>query len=1087
LASRSIFTVLTLVFAHYCAAVEPSDTDRRESDQEQGKAHVKNDAKKSEDPAEGEVPRMSSDMFYGFDARTFREQMKRPDKPLRDKWFRSTYEVVGDGLEIDKGSNLFNRPLFTPGCRTLVTAGDRPALILWTSVHYPKPGNTYFGKPDWLGHLFVGLAQGGKSKWFHEFAECRTHFHPGWIEYQLQDPMFPGMAVRLEILPSPTGAVWFNTEITARSQAAAAPTVLWTHGCIGYTAESCWKDSYDCSARVPFTWDEPQLADNDRVEFQDGLAILRDAGDLANWVAVGSNPKPAELFVTNAENRLAEAPGKMHGHAPAGKPAAAGSVALTADGGRLTCSLIINWGRDSDPKAAMQPLIAQSAAQVAEAKRHFEERISHVAITTPDTALDTAFRFATVAADGMWHPPGINHSPFSWGALTTIFRIYYGLTCCGDHDRVASALRLHGHVNDAGHLLNLVSAVGQQPVDSGYESYGSTVDMLWQHFLWSNDRALLTEWKPIVDALIQHEERDRKSVSGLFIDKLGFWCSDSFHYEEGSAVGSVFVWRMYLVRGWMAAALGEDPAPFQRRADEIKELIFGTLWSEDEGFLHDSLGVDGRQKPTTIAPIIYHAIEYGLVTERKAERMFDWMITHLQAPSGLIRVNDWSPINWSHNVYSPNETGNAAVAAFELRRGDSGHAMLHGIARGTIERTLIPGAIMCVSNSDGAQNNGGDFGDGVSLFLRATIEGLFGIRMNRPQGVVRMQPNFPADWDRAEITLPDLGSMRFRKAPDGEMARHTYSITLKTPLRISASLPAAEPARDVRVDGKPVEPARAGKFVELDIPACAACEISFAVSAAAERSAQKPASPAAAPAKHTVKLKDSAHAQFQTVALDGAAPIPFAKAFKLFPGEQVWNMVDNSNYRFLLDRRFTAGAKEVRITRQRIPFLFDEQHILAFKKKHENAQWTGFKLDFPVEETLSIPIGKRAQDVYLLAAGLCSVMTYTLPQVEIALEYEDGQVIRRQLTAPDDFDFITQHTTTHQSVAVGWMATQGLDELEKERAASGDPLFKINDRLHADVILLKGVEGKLKQITFTPLQRHSGMIVFAVTLANGRQ
>jgi hypothetical protein len=1038
---------------------------------------------------------MTSDIYYGFASKPFRDSLQVPSTPVRDKWFRPNYTVQGDGLEIVNGPNLFNRPLFAPGCRTLVTVGDRPALILWTSAHYPKPNNNYFGKPDWLGHLFVGLSMGGKSKWFHDFTHCRTHYHPGWVDYRLQDPMFPETEVRVEILPHSSGAVWLNVEMTSQPRAAQTPVLVWSHGCLGYTSVDVHQH-YDPSASYPFTWDEPHLAANDQVDIQLDLAILRDRDDLANWVAVGSTPAPSHLLVVDVEKRLDAPPDELLANPAAARPGAAGRIALNAGtSGKPLASLIVNWGRNSDPAAAMKPLIAAGGERTAEAKAHFSERTGRIAIHTPDPELDMAFRFAVVGADGMWHPPGINHSPFSWPGLTTIFRIFYGLTACGDHERVASALALHCGVDARGRLKNLVSAVGQEPHATGYESYGSTVDMLWHHHLWSNDRGLLERWRPVVDQLIQYEERACKDSNGLFLDHLGFWCSDSFHYEEGCAVGTLFVWRMYMVRGWIAEALGEDAAPFHKRAAEIKALMLRLLWNEEGGFLYDSLGVDGRRKPTTIAPTVYHAIEYDFLNLRDAGRMFDWMAAHLLSPVGMIRVNDWFPVNWSHNVYSPNETGNAAVAAFRLRRSAAGYAMLRGIAHGTMNRALVPGAIMCMASSDGVLENGADFGDGVSLFLRAVIEGLFGVRVNRPLGLLRLEPNFPEAWDRAEVTLPDVGCLKYRRTPVPGGVRHSYLADMTTPLRVSASLPGGR-ARNVRVNGQPVEPAAAAggekALVELDIPAGLRLEISFDTTAAGSHAAVRaPAAQASitGPAA-TRPSRPSAKAHFEPMVLSGSAPIPFERAYQLFPGELVWNLArarqgqPAAKWGFVFDAAFAANPIELLATGHRIPFRVDHANILGFKKKHEDPQWKGFALDFGIGESLSVPVGKPAGEVCLLASGLCAIMTCHMPQVEIALEYQDGRVFRHILTAPGEFDLITQHTSVHPSVAIGWFGKQDeLRDIEKRRVASGDPLFMINQRLHADVIRLPGAQGVLKRISFTPLQRHSGMVLYGISLA----
>ena len=42
------------------------------------------------------------------------------------------------------------------------------------------------------------------------------------------------------------------------------------------------------------------------------------------------------------------------------------------------------------------------------------------------------------------------------------------------------------------------------------------------------------------------------------------------------------------------------------------------------------------------------------------------------------------------------------------------------------------------------------------MLMRATVEGLFGYTSRRALGVVRVKPQFPTDWDRASLKLPDV-------------------------------------------------------------------------------------------------------------------------------------------------------------------------------------------------------------------------------------------------------------------------------------------------------------------------------------------
>jgi len=400
-----------------------------------------------------------------------------------------------------------------------------------------------------------------------------------------------------------------------------------------------------------------------------------------------------------------------------------------------------------------------------------------------------------------------------------------------------------------------------------------------------------------------------------------------------------------------------------------------------------------------------------------------------------------------------------------------------------------------MSSADGALRNGTDFGDGVSLFLRASIEGLFGVHLDKPHRLLRLEPNLLAEWNHAAITLPDLGELTYRQGPVAAGRRHVYALSLASPLRLSASLPAPGAVGELQVNGKlcqAPEVTDGGSFVALELPEGTHFEIAFTVAATAAASTT-PASLASESPRTcaTPVVTPERDIVFEPVPLDGLPPVPFANAFKLFPGEQLFQFnypaLDDKPLRFMLDARFDDKPAEVRVTRSDIPFRFDPAQVVAFKSKHDDKGHFKpaplYALDFEVPETLTVPVGKPAAAVWLLASGLHSVMTCHLPQVEIALEYADGRVLRRRLTAPDEFDFILQHTTTHPSVAIGWFGTdEELRTLEQERAAAADPLFRLTRRLHADVIRLDGCDGLLERIVFTPLQRHSGMLLYGVTL-----
>lgn len=1047
-------------------------------------------------PTASKVPRMTPDLFYGFKGPAFDRQFTKPAKPQRGMWFRSDYRVVEDGLEIVNGPNLFNRPLFTPGCHAFATAGDRPALILWTNNEYKKheTGKDYFGLPDGLGYFYLGASDGSSSRWLHEFESCRTLYHPGWVEYTLTDPLFEGKTIHLEFVPGESGAVFVAARIAAADGHPGDLRIVWTHGCLTLEGWSCWASSYDAQSAV-FPWDDPGIAANDSVEFRDGLAVLQDGRDLRNWVAVGSLPAPSRTFVADAQRRLDSTPDGVFAHPAAGKPIAAGRLTPIATGETRSCAMVLNWGRDTDAEAATRPLVADSFALVDRGKEYFRKRTASILVNTPDAELDTVFAFNAVAVDSLWHDPGINHGPYSWGGLTTIFRVFYGPTCCGDHRRIASALGFHCRVDENGRLRNLASTVDDEPFVSGYESFGSTVDMLWHHYLWTADRDLLRRWAPIVDQLLAYEERIQKDKRGLFRDSLGFWCSDSFNYEEGCAVGTTFVWRMYTIRALIAAALGEDPGRFSRRAEEIREVLFRELHNETEGYFHDSVSENGDRVPSAIAPAIYHPIEYGLVEGEVADRMFDWMLRRLTSPQGIVRVDDWFPINWSHNVHSPLETGNSVIAGFKLRRTEAAYRMLSAVAKSTMHGAVAPGSISCLSSSTGFTKNGTDFGDGVSLFMRGVVEGLFGIGMNLPEETISVAPNFPREWSHARISIPDVKLLEYRRREGNVELR----VLLPRALRVVASIPVPGAVKAVRVNGSPasfeVVESRGVPFVRVDAERSAETIVSIDF----EPAAMPPSPDLTAMGKletSTVCSEEYLQAgateglSFQPIEAAGPANLPFAQIHHLYPGELVWHIPDADKvYKCVPDDRF-AGQVTVRLVSDSgVPFTINTERVLAVKVRHESRTWKKKSVTFDPElpEAVSIPVNRPAKEVFLLISGICSPMTCYLPQIAVDLVSGDGTVRAYELRSPYEMDFISQHTSVHTPVSVGWFGEEKeMLALPGQDASTPNPagdLSKVAQQLHADVIRLKGPGGMLKEIRVRCLRRHAGAIVWGVTLA----
>ena len=1020
------------------------------------------------------VPHMTSDLYYRFEGPLMDSQLSKAARPQKDKTFRSDYTVRDGCLEIINGPNLFNRPLFAPECKSLLTAGDRPAFIFWESNHYQKFEELNWGILNTLGYSYIGFACGGRSKWLHELEHCHTVFHPGWIEYKLSDEAFSGVTAALNVVPHRSGA--FYLEFTfAAEPGAEIPEIIWTHGCLSYEGKNCFMSSYDPQSRL-IPWRQPELAANDSVTFTGSAAVLRDDTDGANWVCAAAWPQAVECASVDANCQIEVAPAEIFSCPSTGSPMAALRVrAQEAGHGKAQACLALNWGRGASPQPALTADPALWRSAVAEGVAYFEERCDRIAIHTPDEELNTMFRFAAVAADGMWHPPAVNHCAYSWGGLTTIFRIFYGLTCCGDHDRVHSALDFHCALDSDGRLCNLAGSDSERPQASQYESYGSTADMLWHHYLWTGDLALLREWAPVLDALLAYEERALRDADGLYIDHLGFWASDSFEYEFGCAVGSTMVWRMYTVRGKIAEALGEDPSPFFARAEEVRQRLDAKLWNEEAGFYFDTVYTGGEAVPSTTAPDVYHPIEYGLVSGEKARRMLAHMLKRLTSEDGLVRVDDWLPINWSHNVYSPMETANAAVAAYLLDEKDSAYRMLKGTIKGAIYKALVPGAICCHASSTGVTKNGTDFGDGVSLFLRCVTEGLFGIHMDVPHEALTIRPNFPDDWEKAELSLPDIPQLSYARNADGICLR----IELARAQHVTLELTQGARVTGVNANGQDAVCKLADGRMTVQLPKASSLCVQISISAQTPNTQCAPRGAAPAEMPDTAEavpfdLK-TAFAGAKPIDLNAYRNMRFEDIWKVYPQVLNWNL---SN--FGTGWRCEADMDEVNAALG-APLALSPDTVAAVRKCYHTKVklWNGECLDADLPERLSIRVDQRASTVYLIASGLCSPMSCYLPQVEILLVYDD-ETLKRQLVSPYEFDFVSQHTSHLPAVHIGWFGTS--EDLAAQKAGDMpidyDPL-NCNGvhQLHADIIRLDGKPGMLREIVVTALKNESGMIL----------
>jgi hypothetical protein len=113
------------------------------------------------------------------------------------------------------------------------------------------------------------------------------------------------------------------------------------------------------------------------------------------------------------------------------------------------------------------------------------------------------------------------------------------------------------------------------------------------------------------------------------------------------------------------------------------------------------------------------------------------------------------------------------------------------------------------------------------MFARAVVEGLFGYRPDYPNSIVRVQPQFPSDWDHASISTPDM-SMTYRR----NGVNTSFKVTLAQASALEVQLPVSTQAvQTVTVDGRPARwqlvPGYGRSLVQIDLPSTRLADIAI--------------------------------------------------------------------------------------------------------------------------------------------------------------------------------------------------------------------------------------------------------------------
>ena len=722
----------------------------------------------------------------------------------------SLYRPTTDAITCENGTRFHNRPLYGANLPSVVLSGDRPCLRL------------AYGQAV-CGDLMLAVKRGERILWLHDFDNCQTTFKPNQTAWQLTDSRLEGLELKLEAVPWVSGAGFaVRLEVLGKQ---LEDELIWAYGGMQPKVESNLLWTLDPNEHPELTQVgfEPSVCkDNVFSVLETHFAVLHPQGEPSG--VVGFFPAGSALSLVNAnlwtDPTLLETSTALDSLE---HPLLAAQ--LTIPSGALYWSI----GQPNSEPFTREPRVDFEAGRT-----RAERQAQTVVCRTPDAFLDRAMDASNAAMDAIFYPPTFVHGGMAWNIPFLGWRIRYGPTAYGYSSRVvAEAKHILPHQVQTSSLkdfeadperLGCLQSRDSRFYGSGHVSIYTEFynmqevyfDQLIHAWRWSEDAQLEALLLP---ALELHLDWQRECFDpdddGVYESYLNVWASDSVWYNGGGTAQS----SAYAYAGHIAAAelcqragLLERAGSHRTRAEKIRTGVLESLWIPERGHLaeyRDALGLQRRHDSACLYTI-FLPIDAGMLTPLEMWQNLhytEWGLERVVVEGGeLCWLNNWVPYEWSVRELDFADTLHLALVYYQSGRGRDGYKLLMGVVHESAFKSFSPGTINIAPHfpSRGLepfrQGRATDFADGVSLLGRVALEGVFGLRPNYPLGIVTCAPQFPDDWDSA-----NLETLEFKLEFWSASGESTYALRLTRAARVRWILPLlCERILEVTLNGQPV-------------------------------------------------------------------------------------------------------------------------------------------------------------------------------------------------------------------------------------------------------------------------------------------
>ncbi len=734
------------------------------------------------------------------------------------------YKVEGNAFVRHNGDRYLNRSLYCNHIYGAVLAGDKPYGVLGNDA-------------STLGNLMFAFVRDGKGQWLQNATDITSKYRPGRMEWIVKDKAWGATVVHVEMAPAAVGAgLVAHVRV---EQAMKGDLLIWASGAAVVEKQRIlWK--YDM-CRLPGKTNIPLMGRGfDPADCQGNETVVNGNSWTVGAIcgitgATGRCSVPTKMVVGDA-NAWEDPVGLLQARGYR-NPIACGSLPVSSDQDIYWAFLQAGAGLGKSP-----------AEEFAAGMQRVEALEKRVVVDTPDSWLNAAVGASSIAEDAVFRDGIYTHCGMRWSKPFIGWRTIFGGTVYGSHSNVKkqAALCISNQITQSDKTaaaadpqmgLSSQSAesrlFGKGRIDiyhpSHYNMQTQFFDQLLHAWQWTGDAELESLLRPALDLHCDYVKDcfDPEGL-GIYESYTNTWPTDNQWYNGGgTSEETAYAYRAESV-ALKLAQRANDQAGIQRHSaaiERIRKGFFDLLWVPEKGHpgAYREQGGLKRLHESSWLYAIFCPIDAGLLSpEQSAQALHytEWALERMKMPYGGEQCwpSNWVPSIWSVREMYAGDDYHLALAYFQTGLPDEGWKILRGMFPQQLLFGTVPGDM-------GHPSGGTDSADCNSMFARAVVEGLFGYSPDYPEGVVKITPQLPSDWDHASIKTPDM-SIAYRRAG----SKTSYDITLTKAAALDVRIPVSTRAVSaVTVDGKPVQwellPGFGRSIVKLSIPSTASASV----------------------------------------------------------------------------------------------------------------------------------------------------------------------------------------------------------------------------------------------------------------------